>query len=305
MRAILNRILAALAAAILLSGARHAAAKDSELLSLGADHFRDTASVAERPAHDATVITTEPGYVERSLGAVWHDEYLQAVIDHKSEQKTFEIDVMVSYSGAMRSYRQASIEGPAGSKSAPVTLVRTETANCQVGDCIYTEHLAVPIDEETLRQMAATYAPGQARLFDFKLTAKIGHSYRGSLSNAEVSGFLARVDGYRYQATAAPPTPAVVAPPPPQRLEFGITGLAVAPSAGMPDRVGVVVVAVGAGSVAQKAGVITGDIVYKLDARAIRTPADLEAAVAATAAGAGAVIHVFRGMGEAALSAHF
>jgi PDZ domain len=308
MRATLKRIPAALAAVILLSS-RYAAAKESNLLSLTADHFRDTASVAENPAHDATVITTEPGYVERSLGALWHDEYLKAVIDHLSERRTFEIDVMVAYSGGLRSYRQATIDGPGGPRTATVTLVRSETANCQVGDCLYTEYLAVPIDEDTLRQMAATYAPGRARLFDFKLAPKIGRDYRGSLSNAEVAGFLARVDGYRYQAPAAAPraptAPAVSSPPPPERLEFGISGLAVTPSADAPNRAGVVVVAVNAGSVAQKAGVIPGDIVFRLDARPIKTPADLEAAVGATAAGAAAVIHVFRGTTEVALPARF
>jgi PDZ domain-containing protein len=299
MRATLKRIPAAFAAAILLS--TYAAAKDADLLSLSADHFRDTASVAESPAHDVTVITTEPGYAERSLGALWHDEYLKAVIDHGSGGRIFEIDVMVTYGGPLRSYRQASIESPAGPKTAAVTPVRTQSANCQVSDCVYTEYLAVPIDAETLRQMAATYAPGKARLFDFKLVPKIGRGYRGTLSNAEVAGFLARVDGYRYQAAAAP----VAAPPPPQRLEFGISGLAVAPSAAAPNRAGVLVVAVNADSVAQKAGVITGDIVYRLDARPIQTPSDLDAAVGAIAAGTGAVIHVFRGTNEVALPARF
>jgi hypothetical protein len=303
MRTTSKHLAAALAATILFSSTHGAAA--AELASLSADHFRDTASVSESANRDATVISTEPGYVERSLGAVWHDEYLKAIIDHANEHKTFEIDVMVSYTGGLRSYRQATIETAGGPKTAPVTLVRTETANCQVGDCTYTEYLAVPIDEETLRQMAATYTPGHARLFGFKLAPKIGRDYRGSLSNAEVAGFLARVDGYRYTAAAAPPAPAVAAPPPPQRLEFGISGIAVTPSADMPNRAGVVVVAVSASSVAQKAGVIPGDIVFRLDARAIKTPADLEAAVGATAAGAAAVIHVFRGTSEVALPARF
>jgi hypothetical protein len=304
----LKRIPAAVAAAILLSSAGHAAAP--ELLSLSADHFRDTASVTENAAGGSTVITTEPGYEERSLGALWHDEYLKAVIDHASGRKTFEIDVMVAYEGGLRSYKQATLQAPAGPKAIPTTPIRSETTGCQVGDCTFTELLALPIDEDTLRQMAGTYSPGHAKLFDFRLTPKTGRDYKGSLSNAEVAGFLARVDAYRYDASAAarpntPSAPAVAVPPPPQRLDFGISGIAVTPTADMPNRAGVVVVSVSPGSVAQKAGVIPGDIVFKLDARPIKTPADLEAAVGATAAGTAALIHVFRGTGEAALPARF
>jgi membrane-associated protease RseP (regulator of RpoE activity) len=298
----LKRILTAFAAAILLSG--YATAKDSDLRSLSADHFRDTASVKEDAANDATIITTERGYVERSIGTVWHDEYLRAVIDHNGDRKTFEIDVLSAYTGPFRSYGRAIIEGPAGPLAATPTLVRTETNNCQTGECLYTEYLAIPVDESALRQIAATYAPGNARLFELKLVPKTGRPYRGLLSNAEAAGFLARVDGYRA-APGAAPAPAVLAPPPPQRLPLGISGLAVGASGSSPERAGVLVVSVSPGSVAQLAGVITGDIVYRLDARPIKTPGDLEAAVAGIAAGSAAVIHVFRGTAEESLSAHF
>ena len=300
---LLKRILAAVAAAILLS--RYAAANDSELTSLSADHFRDTASVSEDAENDAAIITTERGYVERSLGTVWHDEYLKALIDHKSGRKSFEIDVMIAYTGTLRSYRQAIIEWPAGPKTVTATLLRTETNYCQATECLYTEHLAIPIDEPTLREVGATYAPGRVRLVGLKLLPKIGRSYRGVLSNAEVAGFLERVDGYREAPAAALPAPAVLAAPPPQRLPLGISGLAVSASARLPERAGVLVVSVSPSSVAEVAGIITGDIVYGLDARPIKTPADLEAAMAAIAAGSSAVIHVYRGTAEVALSSHF
>jgi S1-C subfamily serine protease len=135
-----------------------------------------------------------------------------------------------------------------------------------------------------------------------RLIPKIGRTYRGVLSNAEIAGFLARVDGYH----AAPaPAPAVLAAPPAERLPLGITGLAVSASARLPERAGVLVVSVSPASVAEVAGIITGDIVYRLDARPIKTPADLEAAVAAIAAGSSAVIHVYRGTAEVALSSRF
>jgi S1-C subfamily serine protease len=73
----------------------------------------------------------------------------------------------------------------------------------------------------------------------------------------------------------------------------------------MPNRAGVLVAAVTPGSVAHKAGVIVGDIIWNFGAHPIKTPADLQAAVAASE-GSGAVrIKVFRGTSELSLEARY
>ena len=61
---------------------------------------------------------------------------------------------------------------------------------------MYTEHIAFPVDEELLRQLATGYAPAKPVIWRFKLLAKSGPEYRGGLSNAEIAGFLAKVDEY-------------------------------------------------------------------------------------------------------------
>src|ERR1700733_11028098 len=82
-----------------------AAAKDPQLLSLSAEHFTRTASVTEEA--QATRITTEPGYVERTglMGEVWHDEFLVASIDHDSGRVSYEVDATLTNRGAKRSYQ--------------------------------------------------------------------------------------------------------------------------------------------------------------------------------------------------------
>jgi hypothetical protein len=296
----------ALAALVLFAVVRAAWAAP-ELASLGADHFRDSASVTEDAARDAAVISTEPGYSERALGAMWHDEYLRAIIDHKSGRKSFEIDVMVSYGGGFRAYGQGVLKLPAGPKTLTAIPLATQRAACQGEECQYTETVALPLDEATLRQMAERDAPTAHALFDFRLTAKRGRYYQGTISSAEAAGLLARVEAYSNAPPAPPPAPkpAVTAPPPPQRLPFGISGLAVAASPELPNRAGVLVVSVAPGSVAAKAGMITGDIIDRIDAHPVKTPADLETAVASVAAGTSAVVHVFRGTAEMTLPARF
>ena len=294
-----NRIGVALAACFLSLGAQMAAAGSPPLLSLTMEHFRDTASIAEDPAAGSVAISTEPGFVEYRgpLRTVWNDEYLRAILDRSGDQKSFEVDVTLTYSGTRRSYQRAAYRTSSGPEEAAVSLVKVETANCAI-ECIYTEHLVFPIEEQTLREIAASYAPGKAALWTFKLLAKAGPNYQGEISNAEIAGLLARVDGYR------PPIAGQEAPAP-RPLDFGISGLAVSASPEMPNRAGVLVAGVTPGSVAHKTGIIVGDIIWSFGARPIKTPADLQAAMAASGADAPVPIKVFRGTGELSLEARF
>jgi hypothetical protein len=289
---------AALAASLLL--ARPASAKDPDLLSLGAEHFVETASVTEETG--ATRISTERGYVERSglLGEVWHDEFLAARIDHDSGRVSYEIDVTITYRGVSRSYETAEWRGLAELETVPVRVLKRQVINCPTGECTYTENLVVPIDAAVLRHIAASYVSGKPELWRFRILAKGAPDYRGALSNAEVTGLLTKVDAY-VQNPGAPAPP----PPPPARLDFGISGLAVAPSAAVPKRAGVLVVAVTPGSIAERAGIITGDIIIEFEGHAIRSAADLQGAVAASAALATAHITLYRGSEVATLEAHF
>jgi hypothetical protein len=291
------------AAAVFVAGiliACAAAAKEPQLLSLGAAHFTQTASVTEEA--QATRITTEPGYIERTglMGEVWHDEFLVARIDHDSGRVSYEVDATLTNRGAKRSYQTAEFRGLEQLETVPVKVSRRQAINCPTGECTYTDHLAFPIDEAVLRHIAQGYAPGKPELWRFRILAKGASDYRGALSNAEVAGLLARVDSYVQNPTAVP-----APPPPPARLDFGISGLTVAASADAPNRAGVLVVGVSPGSVAQKAGIITGDIIYEFEGRPIRSPADLQGAVTANAARSTARIRLYRGAEATSLEAHF
>jgi hypothetical protein len=323
------------AATALVAGAlvNAAAAKDAELLSLGAEHFTETATVTQET--QATRISTERGYVERSglLGEVWHDEYLAARIPRDSGRVSYEMDVSITYRGGSRTYRTAEFRGLEQLETVPVQVLKRQVINCPTGECTYTEHLTFPIDEALLRHIAQGYVPGKPELWRFRILAKGAPEYRGALSNAEVTGLLSRVDSYVQNPTGAQALPP---PPPPARLDFGISGLPVAPIAGAPGagasrdappgnaspsaapqggvsasgdtaptRAGVLVVGVNPGSIAQQAGIITGDIIFEFEGHPIHTPADLQAAVAASAARATARIRLFRGTQVTTLEAHF
>jgi len=294
----------------LLSGT--ARAKDPALLSLSMEHFRDTATVTDDPKDATTTITTENGFVEHKgpMRMVWNDAFLEAVIDEHTGRKSFQVHAWVIYRTTWRDYETVSYQTANGPRSVPATAIRKTSEHCAVGECTYTEHIAFRVEEAFLRELAAGYVPGKPTLWRFRLLAKSGPDYAGELSNAEIAGFLAKVDAYTSARAAAAhpvlaPLAAENADAAALKLNFGIDGLPVAATVEQPNRAGVLIVAVSSGSVAQKSGIIVGDILYEIDGHPIRTPADLKNALAACAAHCAAAIKLFRGTNVMAVTARF
>jgi hypothetical protein len=298
-------------------GIATAGAKEPALSSLTMEHFRDTATVTENPSDGTTIISTENGYVERTgpMRMVWHDEFLRGVIDRKTGSRALQVYAWVIYSGSLRNYESANYRTASGPRSVPVNQLAREVVNCPVGDCTYTERVAFPIDEESMRQLAAARAPGNPDKWPYQLIAKSGPKYAGEISSAEIAGFLAKVDEYVSRPPVAPASaPAVNANVPAANArtenaalsrELGIGGMSVDATEEQPNRAGVLVIGVDAGSVARKAGIIVGDILYEFDGHRLKTPADLQAALAGRAAAATVAIKLYRGTTDTTVNAHF
>jgi len=62
---------------------------------------------------------------------------------------------------------------------------------------------------------------------------------------------------------------------------------------------------VNGGSIAQKSGIIVGDILYEFDGHPVKALAELEAAVAACAANSAVAIKLYRGTDVMAVTARF
>jgi hypothetical protein len=278
-------------------------AKDPALTSLSVQHFRDTAVVQQNPIDFTTTISTQNGFVRHSgpMRMVWNDEYLKGVIDHKTGQKSFQVYAWTIYSGNWRSYETASYQTPSGPKSVPLTKIGKEVANCAVGECTYTERVAFPVDEEMLRRLAAANAPGDATVWTYTLSAKSGPGFRGELSSAEIAGLLAKVDELINSPPAAKPkiTDEVL------KFDLGVAGMQVAATADQTNRAGILITGVDRGSVAQKSGIIVGDILYEFGGHPIKTLADLQSAAAAGAANSAVTIRLFRGTDRMAVAAQF
>jgi hypothetical protein len=291
-------------------GISAAGAKDPALSSLTMEHFRDTATVTENPSDGTTIISTENGYVERTgpMRMVWHDEFLRGVIDRKTGGRSLQVYAWVIYSGSLRNYESADYRTANGPRRVPVNQLAREVVNCPVGDCTYTERVAIPIDEESMRQLAAARVPGNPDKWPYKLIAKSGPEYAGEISSAEIAGFLAKVDEYANRPPVAPGSaPVVNARTENASLsrELGIGGMSVDASEEQPNRAGVLVIGVDRGSVAHKAGIIVGDILYEFDGHRLKTPADLQAALAGRATASTVAIKLYRGTSDTTVNARF
>jgi len=296
--------IAALASFIVLGLDSHTAfAKDPALLSLTMEHFRDTATVKDDPIGATTEISTEKGFAEHKgpMRMVWNDEYLRSVIDKKTGQRSFQVYAWIIYSGRWRSYETVNYQTTAGSTSSPATRIGREMENCAVGDCLYTERIAFPVDEELLRRLAATNEPGKPTIWAYKLMARTGPDYAGGLSSAEIAGLLAKVDEYTNALPAVKANAASAS----LKRDLGIAGMPVAATMEQPNRAGILVFGVNSGSIAQKSGIIIGDILYEFDGHPIKALAELESAVAACAQNSTVAIKLYRGTGDMSVSARF
>ena len=275
---------------LVLSLAGTVQAKDPSLLSLSMEHFRDSASVV--PADGMETVSTENGFREHHgpMRSVWNDVYLKAIIDTKSDQKSFQVIVWITYVGNLRSYKTATYQTATGVHSVPTTPMETLNQYCSVGDCTYTERVSFPIDEASLRKLATEQSTNKPQLWPFQLIAKSGPKYSGVVSTAEIGGLLAKVDGPREPIPVA-----AAAASASLNHDLGIGGIPVAGTADMPNRAGVLITSVAAGSVAQKSGIIVGDIISDFDDRPIKTPEELQAAVAASASNLTVSIKLYRG----------
>jgi hypothetical protein len=299
---------AALAAAVVCGFAADVSlAKDPPLPTLTPEHFRDTATLETEP-HGGTLISTQNGFKDYSgpLHMLWHDEYLTASIDKKTGSKSFQVHAEITYSGNLRLYQSARYQAADGSRSVAVTQIGKEAANCAVAECIYTERIAFGVDEELLRQLAAAYVPGKPAMWSFKALPKTGPVHSAALSNAEIAGLLLKLDEFTHTPSIVTSSvAAATAAAAPDRLDLGVGGMAVAATEGQPNRAGILIIAVTPGSVAQRSGIIVGDILFDIDAHPVRQPAELQAAIAACKPGSAVPIKLYRGTDPLSLTARF
>jgi membrane-associated protease RseP (regulator of RpoE activity) len=177
---------------------------------------------------------------------------------------------------------------------------RPDALNCATGECTYTEHVRFPVDEPLLRQLARDAIAGQPRLWTFKVTGPPGGDYVGTLSTAEIAGLLAKADEVNRAAAGGPP---LAASGPPRDLGVGV--LRIDATEESPPRSGLLLTAVNRGSVAQKSGLLVGDILYEVDGHAVHSSEELGSTLAGSRLRSAVTLKFYRGTGKLNATAQF
>lgn len=274
-----------------------ALAKDPPILSLSMEHFRDTATLKDDALDTVATITTEPGFIEHQglLRVVMHDTFLRGFIDKKTGETTTQVYEWITYDGAWRFYETANFSTLNGPVSVPATQIDKDLDGCSTLSCTHTEHVAFTIPDAYLRALAAAYVPGKPAIWLYKFIPKSGPDFADGLSNAEVAGFIAKIDAYKAaHGLGAPP-----------KQSLGVVVAPMPPTPDNPVRAGLLVIQVKDGSIAQSAGIIVGDIIRAFGDVQISQTADLQSAIAATAPGSSVQIAVIRGATNTAFTAKF
>jgi hypothetical protein len=302
---------------------------DAPLLSLTMDHFRDTATVKDDALDTVATISTQNGYQEKRglLRIVWNDTFLRGFIDKATRRHSFQVYQLISYKAAgWRYYESANYQTPSGPRSTPVTVISRDVTDCSGGNCYYAEHIAFAVDEDLLRTIASSFVPGKAVLWQYKFIPKSGDDFIDGLSNAEVAGFLAKVDEYQKtlpaattQQAAASASPATGSPTQvncsqpaqgtPAPLRFGVRSAMVnqkmAELLHEPNVEGAYVVSVDVGSVADASGLRRGDVVLQVGGKLVTSICDISEYVSRLEKGSNVPITVWRAGTESVIHAQF
>ena len=227
----LGRCAAAIAAAAVCSfGAGRALARDPSLLSLAPEHFKDTATLETDPRDGTVAISTQKGFVDYSgpLHMVWHDEFLTALIDKKTGDKSFQVHVgnNLQRERAVLPNRELSggqrIAVGAGRPRSARKWPIAPWANASTRSASHSPSTKNCCGSSRRRMCRASRPFGLSRS-----CAKSGPAYAAGLSNAEITGLLVKVD----ENTHTPTVVAASAAGPPIRLDLGVGGMAVAATA--------------------------------------------------------------------------
>lgn len=281
----------------LLAWAGTAVASDPSILSLSMEHFRDTATLKDDSLDTTATITTEPGFIEHQglLRVVMHDTFLRGFIDKKTGEAVTQVYEWVTYDGAWRFYETANFSSLNGPVSVPATQIDKQVDSCSTLSCTHTEHIAFTIPEAYLRALAAAYVPGKPAIWLYKFIPKSGPDFTDGLSNAEIAGFIARIDEYKAAHGLTVPS----------KQTLGVLLAPMPPTSDNPARAGLLVIQVKGGSIAQNAGIAVGDIIRAFGDAQITQPTELQAAVAATTPGSSVQVKLIRGATDLTVTAKF
>ena len=228
------------------------------------------------------------------FGGTFRSWFIRSFYNKQTHIASHQLYVDISYFGSWAFYEYADDED---AKSLKLTSISKNLENCS-GLCSFSETVIVDLDEATLMSKMKNG-------YEIKLSAKDGDSFVLKVSSEQIRAQMLAISnnfaapnqlsvGELEKLVAEAPANSI-----PSKVKLGVMFVDLPPAAAtILKREGfkaVTIYNVTQGSVAEKAGLKLGDMLYEYDGKPIQSKFDLQNAVAATQVGSKIPIKVLRG----------
>ncbi|WP_147121214.1 hypothetical protein [Flavisphingopyxis soli] len=172
-----------------------------QLQALTPEGARHALTISDDELETVVNITSEKVWKSRGkfTDKVRSDNFLRAFIDKSSGAVRYQLYQEITYSGEWRRITTVNYATPNGPVSAPVVSIAKDVITCDYGLCVYREAVGFDIPAKQLEAIAASYAPGQSRLWRFRFKGQSGLDWEDRLAPAEAAGVLLAVRAYRAE----------------------------------------------------------------------------------------------------------
>ncbi|WP_419815634.1 hypothetical protein [Glacieibacterium sp.] len=180
--------------------------KPKQLLAMTPQDFRQAVSVDEDPLEFVATLSTEPAFRNgKGLAkVVWNDAHLRAVVDKRTGVIRYEVQQVLRHQHGDRNYVQVNYLTPKGLRTATPVVSDIHNNSCDHFEggrsCVVFRKMSFEVAEQDIRDMAATYAPGNHGNFAFRFKDVAGEHHTNKLVTAEVVGLVQAVDHYKSTA---------------------------------------------------------------------------------------------------------
>lgn len=216
-----------------------------------------------------------PREYENPFGGISKVWFLRSLVDKATGAASTQLYIDIGYYGSWNFFTTAS---DVETTSLAVTKIASNVDNCRA-ICSFSETIGIAVDEKTLAKHQETGYP-------VKIYGKSGIAFVITVTPAQIKSQLDALKQAQANFGASGKKPL--------GIRFSDTTSSLYAAIGKKNENGVFVMEVTKGSVAAKAGIAVGDIVYRFDGKPIANSADLREMVASVPAGKKITIDGYR-----------
>lgn len=167
-------------------------------ITLNNAYFKNKLIIEKDNKKGTVKISTANGFNKkpRNKTNAWANNYITALIDKKTERKTYQINSLIEYKGHDKHlYKEVSYNTGSESKTKQASILKhyISCLGSAYSGCIHTEHVAFSIDSTLIENIAASYSEGAQNKWGYNLSPRKGRDYFAYLFIAEIAALVEAV----------------------------------------------------------------------------------------------------------------